>query len=129
MIRLTGVTRAYGVHEVLKGIDWGIPKRARVGLVGPNGAGKTTILRLIAHEEEPDRGAIDVVRGTSIGYLPQEGARLAEGTALERELERLHHEMATATGERLESLTRRSGDVQHRFEAAGGFDLEARAKA
>src|SRR6266852_4190517 len=78
MIRLSGVTRAYGVHEVLKGIDWGIAPRARVGLVGPNGAGKTTILRLI---------------------------------------------------ERQESLTRRAGDLQHRFEAAGGFDLETRAKA
>src|SRR6058998_1490056 len=99
MIRLSKVTRNYGVHEVLKGVDWAIPPRARVGLVGPNGAGKTTLLR----------------------YLPQEGARLAEGTvleallapfseilAMEKDLERLHHEMATATGERLESLTRRS---------------------
>src|SRR6058998_1646146 len=120
MIRLSKVTRNYGVHEVLKGVDWAIPPRARVGLVGPNGAGKTTLLR----------------------YLPQEGARLAEGTvleallspfseilAMEKELEKMHHEMATATGERLETLTRRSGDIQHRFEAAGGFDLEARAKA
>ena len=142
MIRLSGVIRAYGAHEVLKGIDWGIPRMSRVGLVGPNGAGKTTILRLIAGEEEVDRGSIDIVRGMSIGYLPQEGARLAEGTvleallapfaevaALESELERLHHEMATAQGERLESLTRRSGDVQHRFEAAGGFELEAKARA
>src|SRR6266705_1353583 len=120
MIRLSGVTRAYGVHEVLRGIDWGVAPRSRVGLVGPNGAGKTTILRLIAGQEEPDRGAIDIVRGTTIGYLPQEGARLAEGTvldallapfseiaAMERELERLHHEMAEATGERQESLTPR----------------------
>ncbi len=142
MIRLKGVTRAYGVHEVLTGVDWAIPPGSRVGLVGPNGAGKTTLLRLIAGLEEPDRGAIDIVRGTSLGYLPQEGARLPEGTvldallqpfseiaAMEIELERLHHEMATATGERLESLTRRAGDVQHRFEAAGGFDLEARARA
>src|SRR5881296_3855024 len=142
MIRLQGVKRSYGVHEILKGVDWPIPPRARVGLVGPNGAGKTTLLRLIAGVEEPDGGTIDIVRGTSLGYLPQEGARLAEGTvleallspfseilAMEKELERLHHEMATATGERLESLTRRSGDLQHRFEAAGGFDLEARAKA
>src|SRR6266705_5813952 len=142
MIRLSGVTRAYGVHEVLRGIDWGVAPRSRVGLVGPNGAGKTTILRLIAGQEEPDRGAIDIVRGTTIGYLPQEGARLAEGTvldallapfseiaAMERELERLHHEMAEAPGERQESLTRRAGDLQHRFEAAGGFDLETRAKA
>jgi len=142
MIRLAGVRRSYGVHEVLKGVDWPIPPRARMGLVGPNGAGKTTLLRLVAGVEEPDAGTVDIVRGTSLGYLPQEGARLAEGTvleallspfseilAMEKELERLHHEMATATGERLETLTRRSGDIQHRFEAAGGFDLEARAKA
>jgi ATP-binding cassette subfamily F protein 3 len=142
MIRLSGVTRNYGVHEVLKGVAWAIPPRSRVGLVGPNGSGKTTLLRLIAGIEEADKGSIDIVRGTSLGYLPQEGARLPEGTlleallqpfsdvaAMEIELDRLHHEMATATGERLESLTRRAGDLQHRYEAAGGFDLEARAKA
>ena len=142
MIRLQGVRRNYGVHEVLKGVDWAVPPRARVGLVGPNGAGKTTLLRLIAGAEEPDGGTVDIARGTSLGYLPQEGARLAEGTvleallqpfseilAMEKEIERLHHEMATATGGRQESLTRRSGDLQHRFEAAGGFELEARAKA
>src|SRR5258706_7968463 len=141
MIRLEGVVRSYGVHEVLKGVDWAIPPRARVGLVGPNGAGRTTILRLIAGVEEPDRGSINLLRGTSFGSLPQEGARLAEGKVLEallqpfsailemeKEMERLHHEMATATGERMEILTRRAGEVQHRFEAAGGFDLEARAK-
>ena len=141
MIRLSRVSRNYGVHEVLREVEWLIPPDGRVGLVGPNGAGKTTLLRLIAGFEEPDAGSVDIVRGTSLGYLPQEGARLPEGTLLEamlepfrevydleRELERLHHEMATATGERLESLTRQSGEVQHRFEAAGGFDLEIRAK-
>jgi len=142
MLRLNGVTRSYGVHEVLKGVDWGIPPRARVGLVGPNGAGKTTILRIIAGVEEADKGTVDITRGLTIGYLPQEGARLAEGTVLdallapfaevavlERELEQLHHDMATATGERQESFMRRAGDVQHRFEAAGGFTLETQAKA
>ena len=142
MLRLQGVTRAYGVHEVLRGVDWSIPPRSRVGLVGPNGSGKTTLLKVIAGLEETDRGTIDLTRGLTLGYLPQEGARLAEGTvldallapfaevaALERELEQLHHEMATAQGERLDSLMRRSGEVQHRFEATGGFTLESQAKA
>ena len=141
MIRLVRVARNYGVHEVLTGVDWSIPPAARVGLVGPNGSGKTTLLRLIAGIETPDAGSVDIVRGISLGYLPQEGARLPEGSlleamlepfrevyALEKELERLHHEMATASGERLETLTRQSGEVQHHFEAAGGFDLEIRAK-
>src|SRR5262245_54211164 len=141
MLRLSGVTRAYGVHEVLKGVDWGVAPRARVGLIGPNGAGKTTLLRLIAGREEPDKGTVTLTSGLTLGYLAQEGARLAEGTvldallapfekvaALERELEALHHEMATAQGERMETLIRRAGDVQHRFEAAGGFTLEIQAK-
>ncbi|MGH9750896.1 MAG: ribosomal protection-like ABC-F family protein, partial [Candidatus Polarisedimenticolia bacterium] len=139
---MSGVIRQYGVHEVLRGVDWAIPPRARVGLVGPNGAGKTTLLRLIAGLEEPDRGTLDSLRGTTIGYLPQEGARLPEGTlleallapfsavaAMEAEMERVHHEMATADGDRLERLTRRAGELQTRYEAAGGFDLEARARA
>ena len=142
MIRLQGVVRAYGAHEVLKGVDWGIPPRSRVGLIGPNGAGKTTLLRLISGLEEPDQGSIGITRGMTHGYLAQEGARLAEGTvldtllapfaeiaAMELDLERLHHEMATAGGQRLETLVRRSGDLQHRFEAAGGFTLEVQAKA
>jgi ATP-binding cassette subfamily F protein 3 len=141
MLRLSGVTRAYGVHEVLKGVDWGVGPRARVGLIGPNGAGKTTLLRLISGLEEPDKGTVTLTPGMSLGYLAQEGARLAEGTvldallapfenvaALERELEAMHHEMATAQGERMDTLMRRAGDVQHRFEAAGGFTLETQAK-
>ncbi|HYV85903.1 MAG TPA: ABC-F family ATP-binding cassette domain-containing protein [Patescibacteria group bacterium] len=142
MLRLGGVSRSFGVHEVLKGVDWGIPPRSRVGLVGPNGSGKTTLLRIIAGLEEPDKGSVDLTRGLTLGYLPQEGARLAEGTvldallapfaevaALERELEQLHHDMAEAQGERLDALMRRAGEVQHRFEAAGGFNLESQAKA
>ena len=141
MIRLQQVEHAYGVHEVLAGVDWAIPPRSRIGLVGPNGSGKTTLLRLITGQEEPDRGSIDITPGMTLGYLPQEGARLAEGTvleavlspfadiaAMEEELSRLHHEMATATGRRLETLVRRSGELQHRFEAAGGFELETQAK-
>src|SRR6266850_6281323 len=142
MIRLREVWRSYGAHEVLRGVDWGVPAEARVGLVGPNGAGKTTLLKILAGLEEPDRGFRDVNRGVALGFLPQEGARLPEGSvldamlepfaevaAMEVELERLHRGMAESTGEELESLTRLSGDLQHRLEAAGGFELESRAKA
>src|SRR5213593_3116555 len=142
MIRLQGVWRSYGAHEVLRGVDWGVATAARVGLGEPNGAGKTTLLKLPAGLEEPDRGVRDVTRGITLGFLPQEGARLPEGSvldallepfaevaAMEVELERLHRGMAESTGEELESLTRLSGDLQHRFEAAGGFELESRAKA
>ncbi len=142
MLHLEQVEKFYGSHEVLKGVDWSIPPRVRVGLVGPNGAGKSTLLRLLMGLEEPDRGTVARPRGVELGYLPQEGARVVEGTlleailspfaqvrAMEHELMRLHEAMATAKGERLERLTRKSGELQHRFEVAGGFSLETRARA
>lgn len=45
---LTGVTRSFGAHRVLDGVDLRVVGGERVGLAGPNGSGKTTLLRCIA---------------------------------------------------------------------------------
>ncbi|MGH9867312.1 MAG: ABC-F family ATP-binding cassette domain-containing protein [Candidatus Polarisedimenticolia bacterium] len=141
MIRLEGVSRSYGSREVLRELSWFIPASARVGLVGRNGSGKTTLLRLLSKVEEPDAGRIEIAGSVTIGYLPQEGARIASGTVLEAllsafpevarleaEMVRLHDAMAHAEGKRLDELTRQAGDLQHRFEVAGGFTLESEAR-
>src|SRR6185312_8959357 len=52
------VTLAYGDRTVLDGIDLDVPPGHRVGLVGENGVGKSTLLRLLAGQEEPDRGTV-----------------------------------------------------------------------
>ncbi|ACZ20090.1 ATPase component of ABC transporters with duplicated ATPase domain [Sanguibacter keddieii DSM 10542] len=64
------VTLAYGDRTVLDGIDLDVPPGHRVGLVGENGVGKSTLLRLLAGQEEPDRGT--VVRPDDLGFLHQE---------------------------------------------------------
>ncbi|HEY3176402.1 MAG TPA: ABC-F family ATP-binding cassette domain-containing protein [Candidatus Polarisedimenticolia bacterium] len=141
MLRLETVSKSYGARVVLKDLSWAVVPRARVGLVGRNGSGKTTLLRLIAGEEDPDRGVVERPRQTTVGYLPQEGARLPEGTVLqallssfpdvarmEEELERVHEAMSHTQGRALDELTRKAGDLQHRFEAAGGFRIESEAR-
>ena len=64
------VTLAYGDRTVLDGVDLDVPPGHRVGLVGENGVGKSTLLRLLAGQEEPDRGT--VVRPDDLGFLHQE---------------------------------------------------------
>ncbi len=50
MIRLRGVTKRFGAHQVLKGIDLDMSAGDRVALIGSNGAGKTTLIRCLLGE-------------------------------------------------------------------------------
>ncbi len=139
MIQLEGVTKAYGGQTLFRDLAWRIGRGDRVGLVGPNGAGKTTLCRILAGLEGPDAGAVVRERGVTIGYLPQEVAAAVAGSvlgealagfdrvwALEREMEEVAAALATNPSE---ALTARYGDLQHRFEALGGYRLETEAKA
>lgn len=47
VISATGLTKRYGKHSVVKGIDLHIPAGRIVGLIGPNGSGKTTTLQAL----------------------------------------------------------------------------------
>ena len=64
------VTKEYGTALVLDGLSLVVQPDARIGVVGPNGSGKSTLLRILAGLDEPDAGSI--VRGGTVGYLPQE---------------------------------------------------------
>lgn len=84
MIRLRDLSLAFRERVILKGLNWQIGDRDRVGLVGDNGAGKTTLLKLIAGLTEPDGGSVEFVGPpVEIGYLPQDLAELGSGTVLE----------------------------------------------
>lgn len=60
MIELSGVTKSFGTHQVLKGITGSVQRGEVVCLIGPSGSGKSTILRCINGLESYDGGAITV---------------------------------------------------------------------
>lgn len=60
-LELRGVSRAFGAHAVLDGIDLTIAPGQMVALLGPSGAGKTTLLRILAGTLPPDRGTVRVL--------------------------------------------------------------------
>jgi ATPase subunit of ABC transporter with duplicated ATPase domains len=131
VISVEGISKSYGGQVLFRDLSWRIAERERIGLVGPNGAGKTTICRILAGVDDPDTGRVSHGRAVTVGYLPQEvagavtGSVLAEALAgfdevwaLEREMEDIARALETAPSD---ALTRRYGDVQHRFEAATGW--------
>ena len=135
ILRLSGVRREIGTFVILDGIDASIALGDRVGLVGPNGAGKTTLLRIAAGSDEPDGGVVSRKRGLSIGLLAQEShfddafmaapdlrAAVRRGAA---HLDRMAEDLASREREhRVED--RAYADLQHLFEALGGYTLDQR---
>jgi ATPase subunit of ABC transporter with duplicated ATPase domains len=132
-----GVSKSYGAQVVLSGVDLVVPAGARIGLVGPNGAGKSTLLRLLAGQDEPDRGAVRrSPPGLAVGHLPQERdprageslpEYLARRTGVAKAAERMDALAARLDEE--PALATEHADALDAFLARGGADLEARAAA
>ncbi|ARP62121.1 ABC transporter ATP-binding protein [Mesorhizobium sp. WSM1497] len=59
-VHIKNVTKSFGDHVAVDGLDLHIADGEFVVLLGPTGAGKTTTLRLIAGLERPDSGTIEI---------------------------------------------------------------------
>lgn len=80
IIRLEGVSKQFGTHEVIKELNISIPSQCVFGFLGQNGAGKTTTMKMILGLLKPSSGRIfvcgeEVIYGEIktnclIGYLP-----------------------------------------------------------
>ncbi len=60
MVRIAGLRKRFGSHEVLCGIDLEVEKGATVAIIGPSGSGKSTLLRCVNYLEEPTSGTIEI---------------------------------------------------------------------
>src|SRR5262245_40684817 len=83
MLTISGLRKSFGGRTLFADASLQVNRGDRIGLVGPNGAGKTTLFSLILQLEAPDAGTITLQRGTTLGYLPQENAPVADETVLE----------------------------------------------
>ena len=80
MIRLEGLTKAYGRFIAVDGIDLHVPRGELFGFLGPNGAGKTTTIRMLVGVLRPTAGRVivgghdmqrePIAAKRHIGYIP-----------------------------------------------------------
>jgi ATP-binding cassette subfamily F protein 3 len=140
MIQLSAAGKRFGHKLLFENADWLITPRDRVGLVGANGTGKSTIMKILAGLDTLDYGALTVAKGTSAGYLPQDGLTLSGRTvfaecmsvfddlrAMEQELETLTHRMAEVDhiSPEYDEIADRYHRVEHEFRTRDGYSIEA----
>jgi heme exporter protein A len=57
-IAVRGLTKSFGSHAALKGVDLRIEPGESVVIFGPNGAGKTTLIKILATIMNPSSGEV-----------------------------------------------------------------------
>jgi ATP-binding cassette subfamily F protein 3 len=83
MLNVSGLSKSFGGRELFDDVSLNIMSGDRIAITGPNGAGKSTLIKIILGKEEPDAGSVTFIRGTRVGYLPQESEPAANETVLE----------------------------------------------
>jgi ATP-binding cassette subfamily F protein 3 len=140
LLSLENVAVAYGAEVIVRGITLRIEPRDRLAVVGANGAGKTSVLNVIGGALEPSEGVVERPRDLRVVHLPQDtpepvGATVldevlasrADLLAVHAELSRLEAAMGTDPDD-LDAVMAQYGELQHAYQDAGGYDVEARAR-
>jgi ATP-binding cassette subfamily F protein 3 len=139
VLRLVDLAKSYGSRPILDDVSLTVSAGEKIALVGANGVGKTTLLRIVCGEEEPDNGRVEIANGWTIGYLPQDAgiqdeltlrdemlAAHADLLALQHEAVEIERALAGSVPEEdLGRLVDRHAEVLARFEARGGYRVEA----
>ena len=140
MIQLSGAGKRFGHKLLFENLNWLITSKDRAGLVGANGTGKTTLLKILAGIDTLEYGSLSVTRGTSSGYLPQDGLSLSGRSVLsecmsvfaslqemEQEMEELTHKMGEIdpAGAEYAQVADRFHQLDSEFRTRDGYAIEA----
>ena len=140
MLNAHDITVSFSGEELFSGITFKLNPGDRIGLVGKNGAGKSTLLKIVAGDQEYDRGAMAFEKNISLGYLKQdidfeEGRTVIEEAyqafgeikSIEKKLEIVNTELAERTdyeSEYYHNLMHDLDELSHRYELIGGYNYQ-----
>ncbi|WP_112681158.1 ABC transporter ATP-binding protein [Micromonospora saelicesensis] len=132
VVRLTGLTRSFGLVRALTGIDLSIPRGSILALLGPNGAGKTTAISIMLGLTPADAGTVtlfggsptEAVRAGRIGAMLQGAGVVPAATVRETiELARALYPRPSAT-DRILSTAGLTDQADRRLDRLSGGEAQ-----
>src|SRR5215467_1304090 len=60
LLQLSGIRKAFGAVQALKGVSFDLRPGEVHALVGENGAGKSTLIKVVTGAHQPDAGTLEV---------------------------------------------------------------------
>lgn len=135
LLQLKNIQLAFGVAPILDGVNFSLEQGERVCLLGRNGEGKSSLFKLITGELSPDDGEVLISDGVRIASLAQDVPQTG-GTVLDIVMggcddaanllaEFKKYSDACSLGD-MSACEQLSG-LQHKIDAAHGWDLERKA--
>jgi len=135
---MQGLIKRYGRNEVLNGINLSFYHGAKIGIVGENGSGKSTLLKIMAGEDNEFEGQAAPLKGSTIGFLPQEPVLDDDQTVRENveqafgdikkmieEFNEVSAKMAEPmSDDEMEKALEKMGRLQDQIDAVDGWELD-----
>jgi energy-dependent translational throttle protein EttA len=121
---------------ILKDISLSFYPGAKIGVLGLNGSGKSTLLRIMAGIDTDIEGEAIPLKGTKIGYLPQEPqldetkdvrGNVEEAVAEIKHVLKRFDEVSMAFGEAdadFDALLAEQAKLQDKIDAANGWEVD-----
>ncbi|HJY39026.1 MAG TPA: ATP-binding cassette domain-containing protein, partial [Steroidobacteraceae bacterium] len=90
VVRAEHLQKGFGDRLLVEDLTFDLPPGGIVGVIGPNGAGKTTLFRMIAGEEQPDGGSLEVGDTVELAYVDQSRSSLEGANTVWKEISGNH---------------------------------------
>ncbi len=139
MISISDLDFHFGSRALYDHASLHIKPKDKIGLIGLNGTGKSTLLRLLVGEYKADGGTISMAKDVSLGFLNQDLLSydthesilnvalqaFEEALDLQKKIDAILLEFENNYAD---DLVDKLAALQERFEALGGYTMQARAE-